>query len=134
MLMIFSFLMSFCNLQAAPLPPSSLCEIKGVVKSIKMRKEYYQDEPWAKSWGLPEFVEYKDVEIKVIASKLIKKEMQGSCEMAKLPSKFQLRDKKESLKVGSCISANFQYSGDEFSHGHWLFNIKNLTTSDCSTN
>ena len=43
MLMIFSFLMSFCNLQAAPLPPSSLCEIKGVDQKSTTRENSWQD-------------------------------------------------------------------------------------------
>jgi hypothetical protein len=47
---------------------------------------------------------------------------------------YQLRNSKQSSKIGKCIEAKSQFSGDEFYIGQWLFDIKEIEASKCSQN
>lgn len=116
---------------AAPAMKGPTCEITANVEQIQKRKEFYKDESWRKSWGLPKYIEYTDLTLSVISSKETEKGF-GSCEEIAKKKIFQLRDKEIELKAKDCIRAQTQFSGDEFSIGQWLFKISKIENIKCS--
>lgn len=125
------------------------CMVQGHVMSQNVRFEE-KDVGFARSWGIPQTVEYQDVTVKLSENKYsgeAQKELAQvseeyphfHCENTGRELVYQLRHddsfKKGAIKpsdlVGNCISALSHFSGDEFVIGNWLYDIKILPESDC---
>ncbi len=118
MLLALTFSLINLNLLAAPAMTSPLCVVKANVLKIEQRERKYTPESWRKQWNLPKSITYTDVTLD------IEKISGDQCSKETLSKNvFQLKSN-ETLKVGSCIIAKTQFSGDEFRIGQWLWDIK----------
>lgn len=114
---------------AAPLPPSDVCIVEGVIETVGQREEPYTPESWRQSWGLPESRNYIDIELALERVSLHEEvDRDETCKFeALVEATFQLRsmDELHKLEAGKCVTGKTQYSGDEFAHGQWLWDIEN---------
>lgn len=114
---------------AAPAPTGPICRITGIVEKLETRTRKYEPESWRKSWNLPKEKVYFDVSIKVSSVHELEKGYEG-CEKLLSKRVFQLKEQKN-LKIGRCLRAKSQFSGDEFSIGQWLYDIEYLPEENC---
>lgn len=118
---------------AAPAMRSDVCKVVGSVEDVAVREELYEPESWRKAWGLPKSNDYTDITLRYVRSELVEKGDQGGCDQASLPKVFQLRNDQKRPKIGQCIEATAQFSGDEFSIGHWLYDVAVLDDNECAS-
>ncbi len=114
-------------LSAAPAVTSNLCHIQGIITSINQRTHKYEPESWRKSWRLPKERIYIDIQLDIQNVSSEGKTSDQGCMTESLKDKvFQLKDNQDQKKIkkGQCIKAKTQFSGDEFSIGQWLWEIK----------
>ncbi len=120
------FVMAIPASYAAPAMQGPTCSLEGKVESVTERTEEYKDDLWRKSWDLSKDRKYTDIRLAVIKSSLVETGMSGeTCSPERLGKvTFQLREGEIRLKVGDNIRAMTKFSGDEFSIGQWLYDVK----------
>lgn len=108
-------------IHAAPAMLGSICQIKGVIKKVSKRENS------RKTFGTKESRSYIDWELDLKSVTFIKESDNKLCTQDFFKNKiFQLRfdEHKNNYLASECIEALTQYSGDEYSHGQWVWNIK----------
>lgn len=108
-------------IHAAPAMRGSVCQIKGIIKKVSKR------ENTRKNFGPMESKNYIDWELDLKNVTSVNKSDMKSCTQDFFKNKiFQLRfdEHKNNYSASECIEALTQFSGDEYSHGQWVWNIK----------
>lgn len=123
-------------LHAAPSMAHDTCRVIGKVTSVET-KEFKRNMPrsWLDDWKLSN--SYTETVIKLDISTIeILKDIgydKDSCTLEKAAEGYYLRDKKffKGFGAGDCISAETNFSGDEFRIGNWIYNIETLPADQC---
>lgn len=113
--LIFFFCFSLNKIEASPMPPSPVCSIEAIVLESKYKLTYYEITLKVTkifTHKLPE-VDITGVKCNEIYVKSLRGVNYNSNDYKKIP-----------LRKGDKISGLVHYSGDEFSSGTSLYNVK----------
>lgn len=128
---------------ASPTMAHDTCVVVGTVNSIeKIKITRPRDETWLKSWRLSKT--YSEIAIKITPSTIdVFNDMafdKTSCTLEKAAEGYYLQHRATlkfipaDYKVGDCITAKTNFSGDEFRIGNWIYDIEKQPAELCAPN
>ena len=127
---------------AAPAMAHDKCRVTGTITTMeKIEIQRTQPDSWLDDWGLPRKYSETKINLDILSIETVEDQPMDktSCTLEKAAEGYYLKGNSTQKRffadfdIGDCITAETNFSGDEFRIGNWIYDIKTLPAEQCNT-